>query len=381
MLIGKADGPCSANVHSSIPGTVVKVYETQGADGTVSPAVLIEFGGEFYRTGKPSASTDWERLPRGELLGRIKSCGVVGLGGGRLPTHIKLAPEPGRRIAFLIANGIASEPSLCGDVCLMREKSREIVTGMRICQRILEAGRVVVAISEVNEGEIGPLFREACAGFAREFEIMALPGRYPQGHEDLVKASVLSRALLSNGAGVEVTCVVLNVATLHAVYEAVVLQRPLIEQFVTVAGSAVKRPCVLKVRVGTPVRDLFEECGGLSEQPGKVVVGGPMRGISVPTLDLPVTKGVSGVVAFTREEARPGLELPCIRCGACVEVCPWGLVPTRLNKLIERGDMARAFAEGLASCTECGCCAFACPSRIPLVANLRKGKRLGVAHE
>ena len=171
-------------------------------------------------------------------------------------------------------------------------------------------------------------------------------------------------------------CVVLNVATLFAVYEAVVLQRPLIERFVTVSGSAVRGP-VLKVRVGTRVGDLFEECGGLVEPPGKVVLGGPMRGVSVSSLDYPVTKGVAGVMAFTQAEARVGSQLPCIRCGACVEACPWHLVPTRLNKLIERGAIAAALAEGLSSCTECGCCAFACPSRIPLVDGLRKGKKLG----
>jgi len=151
----------------------------------------------------------------------------------------------------------------------------------------------------------------------------------------------------------------------------------LIERCVTVTGGAVRRPGVLKVRVGTRVGDLFEECGGLSEAPGKIVLGGPMRGASISSLDFPVTKGVSGVMAFTQAEARTGPELPCIRCGACVEACPWGLVPTRLHKLIQRGDVTAALAEGLSSCTECGCCSFACPSRIPLADSLRRGKRSG----
>jgi electron transport complex protein RnfC len=363
-----------------LPGIVVGVSEAKGADGVVSQAALIEFGGEFGRTGRVFTPSDWERLGRNELLGRIRACGVVGLGGGLVPTHLKLAREPSRPAAFLVANGVECEPSLHADVCLMREKSREITTGMSICQKIIDAARVVLAVGEPYEEELAPLFRDAFAHTTQGFEIMALSQRYPQGHEDLVKASVLARAAGSNGAEVGlVECVVLNVATLFAVYEAVVLQKPLTERFVTVTGSAVKRPSVLKVRIGTPVGDLFEECGGLIEEPGKVVLGGPMRGISVSSLSYPVTKGVAGIMAFTHAEAGGGRQLPCIRCGACVEVCPWGLVPTRLNKLIEKGNVTEALAEGLSSCTECGCCAFACPSRIPLVEGLRKGKQSGAS--
>ncbi|HUI72562.1 MAG TPA: RnfABCDGE type electron transport complex subunit C [Spirochaetia bacterium] len=380
MLIGKADGPRSANVHSPIPGTVVAVEQTQCADGTSSLAAIIEFGGEFTRTGKAHALTDWEKLSRSELLRRIESAGVVGLGGSMIPTHLKLTREPSHKVGILIGNGIESEPSLCGDVSLMREKSRGVAIGLRICQRILEATRVVLAIGQSNEEELAPLFREAFADDgAPWFEITACAARYPLGHEDLVRTAILSKGSLSNGSGKlddGADCVVLNVATLYAIFEAVVEGRPLIERFVTVTGSAVRTPGVVKVRFGTRVGDLFEECGGLVQPPGKVVLGGPMRGISVSSLDFPVTKGVSGVVAFTKAESRSGPQLPCIHCGACVEACPWGLVPTRLHKLIEQGNTAAALSEGLSSCTECGCCAFACPSRIPLVDSLRRGKRL-----
>ncbi|MGA2612860.1 MAG: RnfABCDGE type electron transport complex subunit C [Spirochaetia bacterium] len=380
MLIGKADGVRSANVHASIPGTVVRVEQATGADGTASVSALIEFGGEFARTGKPRERNEWEMLSPTDLLGRIHSSGVVGLGGGLLPTHLKLGRQAVHKAAFLIANGVECEPSLHADVSLMREKSREIAVGMLICKRILEAEHLVLAIGQSHEEELAPLFREAFDD-AAQCRIAALPERYPQGHEDLVRKSIIDLAAWADGAGTPGAggreCVVLNVATLFAVYEAVVLDRPLIERFITVTGSAVRRPGVLKVRIGTRVGDLFEECGGLVEPPGKVVLGGPMRGVSVTSLDFPVTKGVSGIVAFTRSEARTGPEVPCIRCGACVEACPWGLVPTRLHKLIARGSITAALSEGLSQCTECGCCAFACPSRIPLVDSLRSGKRLG----
>ncbi len=383
MLIGKADGARSANVHSSVPGTVVGVEKARGADGTVCTAALVEFGGEFERTGKPPAVEDWEKLSSADLLSRIRSCGVVGLGGGLLPTHLKLARDPGHAATHLIANGLDCEPSLLADSSLMREKSREIVIGMLICRRILGSPHLALAIGQGQTEELVPLFQQASKDAVCGLAVVPLPSRYPLGHEELVRAAVLAGARAADGepdpGDDSGRSVVLNVSTLFAVYEAVVRGRPLIERVITVSGSAVRHPSVLKVRIGTPIGDLFEECGGLVEPPGKVVLGGPMRGVAVSSLDFPVTKGVSGVLALTQADARTGPEMPCIRCGACVEACPWGLVPTRLHKLIEKGDITAAFAEGLSTCTECGCCAFACPSRIPLVEGLKRGKRQGAA--
>ena len=168
--------------------------------------------------------------------------------------------------------------------------------------------------------------------------------------------------------------VVLNIGTLYAIFEAVVNDWPLIERVLTVTGSPVAVPRNLKVRLGTRIGDLFEECGGLTGSVGKVVVGGPMRGLAVDSLDTPVTKALTGVMAFTAQEARVRTEWPCINCGDCVEACPWDLVPTRLYKLIKKEDFSAAEREGLSRCTECGCCAFACPSHIPLVHVLRGGK-------
>ena len=383
MLIGRAEGASSANVHSSIPGTVVEVRSCRGADGRISPAVLIEFGGEFAATGRRREPTDWEKLSRADLLGRIQAAGVVGLGGGLVPTHLKLARPAGRTVDLFIANGMDSEPSLVGDAALMREKSREIAAGIRICQAILGASRVVLAVGDAEEAGIAPAFRALFGEGGGGFEVAVFSSRYPQGHEQLLQAAVTGTTPVptGNGAGaaVDAGCVVLNVATIHAVYEAVVLGRPMIERVVTVSGSSIRRPRCLKVRVGTPVGELLEECGGLTEAPAKVVLGGPMRGLAVDSLDFPVTKGVSGVITFDHSDARVGPELPCIHCGACVDVCPWDLVPTRLHKLIERGEIGQALSEGLASCTECGCCAFSCPSRIPLVESLRRGKKGGQA--
>lgn len=370
MLIGRADGARSANVHSSIPGRVVEVRRVAVQEGVSSDAVVIELGGEFDRSGRPRTVKGWEKLSRIDLLGKIQSAGVVGLGGELVPTHLKLAMTPGKSRALLVANGIDCEPSLSADYALMRERPVEIVEALRICQVLVGAARVVLALGEDAEGLV-PEFERAFARTSLKCEIALMPSRYPQGNEQLVLSSLDG----ARPSGPHAAAIVLNVATLFAVYEAVVMDAPLIERVLTVNGAPVASPRNLKVRLGTPVKDLFDDCGGLLAQPGKIVVGGPMRGVSIASLDVPVTKGTAGVTAFAGSEARTRKEWPCIHCGVCVEVCPWDLVPTRLHKLIRQGEIEQAMGEGLGRCTECGCCAFACPSHIPLVDILRTGKR------
>ena len=367
MLIGKAEGALSANVHSSIPGTVVAVTGITLPGGVASQAVVIDLEGEFGKSGKPRQPRAWEGASRIELLGRIQSAGVVGLGGSLMPTHLKLASAPGSPVALLVANGIDGEPGLSADFALLREKTAEIAEALRICRALLEPQRIVLALGE-DARELAGAFEEACATSKLACDIAILPSTYPQGHEQIVLGSIGVK-------GAPGRSVILNVASLYAVYEAVVLDRPLIERVVTVAGAPVARPRNLKVRLGTRLGDLFEECGGLLAAPGKIVIGGPMRGVAVSSLDIPVTKGTSGVTVFDESAARTRTEWPCIRCGACVEVCPWDLFPTRLYKLVRQGSLAVADREGLSRCTECGCCAFACPSHIPLVAVFHEGKK------
>ena len=329
MLIGKAAGAASANVHASIPGRVVDIVDLQAPPGIRSRAVRIELGGEFDKSGRSQGMREWESLSPADLLERVRSAGVVELGGSNEPAPLRLAVGPGRRIGLLVANGVGCEPSLTADRSLMREKPREIAEGMRICRQLLDARRVVLAFGDDAE-ELVPEFERIFSGLSARFEVAVLPCVYPQAH-----AQLLVESLRGTSPGAD--SVVLDVATLYAVYEAVVLDKPLIERIVTITGSVVTRSRDLKVRIGTPVADLFEECGGLSAAPGKVVLGGPMRGVASDSLDVPVTKGVGGIVAFSIAEARALRELPCIRCGKCAEACPWGLVPTRLYKLVDSG--------------------------------------------
>jgi electron transport complex protein RnfC len=373
MQIGRADGPGSAHVHASIPGVVAALRQLSLPSGQVCQAVEIELGGEFETSGKLRARREWKRLPRRELLDQIRSAGVVGLGGGSVPTHVKLDAAPGSSSSVLVANGVESEPSLSADDALLREKASDVVEGLMICQALLEPARTVIAVGEGSEDLVAELERIAARG-GTGIEVAVLPSRYPNGHEELVRAA-LDRRLPSGGLRADgPRAIVLNVATLFAVFEAVVLGKPLTERVLTVTGTPVSRPQNLKARFGTPIRDLLDDCGGLASAAGRIVMGGPMRGVSVDSLELPLTKGTSGLMVFGAEESRRGAELPCIRCGSCIEACPWELVPTRLFKLVRMGESMEAEREGLSRCTECGCCAYVCPSRIPLVAILRGGK-------
>jgi electron transport complex protein RnfC len=364
MLIGRARDLRSANVHSSIPGRVVEISSVVTADGAESPAAIIELAGEFDRSARNRGPIGWEGLSADEIMARVGAAGVVGLGGGLEPAYAKLASARGKAVEALVANGVECEPYLSGDHRLMLEKAPQIAEGIRMVQRVAKARRVILAVSE-EAADVVPFFQEIFQRSGEGATVEVLEERYPQG-----EASALFSALRLGPSSL-----VFNVATLFAVWESVAMEKPLIERVVTVAGSAVRRPRNLKVRLGTPFGELFEECGGLSPDCAEVILGGPMVGHAQSDFRIPVTKGVSGVIALDRRDARAD-PVPCIRCGACVDACPWGLWPVTLFRLVDRRDIQRAAREGLLECTECGACAYACPSRVPLVALLRRGKEL-----
>ena len=248
MLIGKADGPSSANVHASIPGVVSEVRELRLPGGEVCTAVTIDLGGEFETSGKMRPRREWEKLARVDVLDRIRSAGVVGLGGGAVPTHVKLAVSPGTSTALLVANGVDSEPSMNADGALLRERPADILEGLRICATLMKPARTVIALGEQSE-DIVPELERLVSVSGMGAEVTVLPSRYPHGHEQLVLA-----ALLGTTPGTSSGATVLNVATLYAVFEAVVLEKPLIERVLTVTGSAIARPRNLKARFGTGIR-------------------------------------------------------------------------------------------------------------------------------
>ncbi len=373
MLIGKAAGFVSANIHSPIPGTVTEIRTVRLPNGVTSQAIVLELKGEFEQLGKARSKRDWSGMDATALRAVIQDHGIVGLGGATFPTHVKFTLPEGLRCEYLILNGTECEPYLSADHRLMVERPEQLLTGLRIAARILKPAQIVVAI-EANKPDAIAQIRKTVASMGVDVRVQPLRVKYPQGDEKMVIKAITKREVPSGGLPLDIGCVVSNAGTLHAIYEAVVLGKPLIERLITVSGGAIKKPGNLKVRIGTPISELFEECGGFREMPEKIVVGGPMMGQTVYDLSTPVTKGTSGVLALTAREVRAAPRTACIQCGRCTAACPVGLQPTRLFKLIDHFEYDVAVDAGLMDCRECGSCSYICPARIPLVQGLRIGK-------
>ena len=372
-LIGKAAGMFSANVHSPIPGKVTRLERVYLPNGVRTQAAVIELEGEFDRSGRGKARGDWSGASPQALLDAITEKGIVGLGGAAFPAHVKYFIREGLRCEVFVANGVECEPYLTADHRLMLEKTDEILEGIAIVRRILGPQRVVIGIED-NKPDAIARMRDRLAASGLDYEVAPLAVKYPQGDEKQLLKALTGREVPSGGLPIDIGAVVSNVGTLYAIYEAVVFGKPLIERLVTVTGSCIRSPGNLKVRIGTRIRDLIEECGGFSEVPAKVVAGGPMMGFAVSDLDLPITKGVSGILAVSRRDAAPGEQTTCLSCGRCVTHCPFGLNPTRLYKLIDHLQYDAAMAEGLMDCKECGVCSYVCPAGIPLTQGLKLGK-------
>jgi electron transport complex protein RnfC len=375
MRIGKATGPESAHVHSPVPGIVAEVREIYLAGGRKSVAVVIDLAGEFDRLGKEVVTHEWRRLPVSRLLEDVTDRGVVGMGGLGTPAGFKLRQRKGHRWRALIVNGAESEPYRTSDHRLMVEHPNEVLEGIEIAAAILSPDQVTIGI-EANKSDAVSAISRAVKHRELPFRVAKLSVRYPQGEERQMVRALTDSDFPPDRSPETVGIMVCNVATLYAIYEAVALHKPLVERVVTVAGGAIRKPQNLKVRIGTPVGRLLEECGGFSQTPAKIVCGGPMTGQAVYDPETPVIKTTGCVLALTRGEVHDAKTTACIQCGRCIRACPVGIEPVTLYKLIDHGRIDEASAEGLFECCECAACSYTCPSRIPLVEGLKVGKKL-----
>lgn len=373
--IGDANGFVSVPVHAPISGRVTAIGRFPHPLGSEQPAIVIEGDGtdEWHDSVRPAG--DVGSLSPDDIRRVVRDAGIVGLGGAAFPTHVKLSPPESKPIDTAVLNGAECEPWLTADHRLMLEKPSEILQGFLLIMRVLGCGKGLVGI-EANKMDAVAAMKSAVPAGAG-IEIAALEVKYPQGAEKQLIDALTGRAVPSGGLPMDVGVVVQNVGTSFAVHEACHLGRPLVRRVLTLTGSPLKQPANYLARIGTLVSALVEQSGGIKGEVAKVVAGGPMMGVAQGTLDVPVVKGMSGVLLFAPGEFDERAPEPCLRCGRCVDTCPMRLVPTHIEKLIAAGRIDEAVAVGLLDCMECGSCGYVCPSRRPLVHSFKLGKYLG----
>ena len=374
QLIAEAGGFVSSNIHSPISGTVTAVDLVVNGAGLRQPAITIKREGDEWAEGIDLSKEVVRecKLESKEIIAKIQTAGIVGMGGATFPAHVKLSVPPGKKAEFLIINGVECEPYLTSDHRVMLERGEELLTGVTILAKALGVEKSYVGIENNKPDAIAHL-QKLAASFAG-IEIVPLKVQYPQGGEKQLIAAITGREVPSGALPIDVGAVVQNASTAVAVYEAVQKNKPLIERVVTVTGKSVKSPKNLLARVGTPISTLLEAAGGLPEDAGKVINGGPMMGRAMVNLDAPVTKGTSGVLVMSGEEAERQPASQCIKCAKCVSACPMGLEPYLISKMSRRQMWEPLEAERIADCIECGCCMFTCPANLPLLDYIRLGK-------
>lgn len=371
--IGVASGFVSVPVHASISGRIAAIGRFPHPLGGEQQAIVIEGEGDQAWHDSVTARADADGLAPDAIKDIIREAGIVGLGGAAFPTHVKLSPPESKPIDTAILNGAECEPWLTADHRLMVERPSEILGGFRLIMRALGCERGLVGIEENKPDALGAMRSAVPVGAG--ITVHALNVKYPQGAEKHLIDALVRRHVPAGGLPMDVGVVVQNVGTSLAVYEACHLGRPLIERVMTLTGTPVARPTNFLVRIGTLVSDLLNEAGGLSGDVTKVISGGPMMGIAQFTLDVPVIKGMSGMLFLAPGEMDVSPPEPCLRCGRCVDVCPMRLVPTTIEKLVMADQIESATEVGLLDCMECGSCAYVCPSKRRLVHYFKFGKQ------
>ena len=374
QLIAKADGFVSANIHSPVCGTVVEVVERKTAQGRMANFVHIKSSGEQkVQTYEPLTNPTKE-----QIVQRIADAGIVGMGGAGFPTAVKIQPKD--PVDTLIINAAECEPYLNCDNRIMIERTKEFIEGVRLLAKACGVENIYIGIEE-NKPEayaamlaLDGVVDEKSPVRPGDIVVMNLKAKYPQGAEKTLIYACTKRKVPTGGLPAAVGCIVNNVATAYAVWDAVVNGRPLYRRVMTLSGRGVRRPKNIDVRIGTPLASIVEMCDNVTDNTVKLVMGGPMMGFTLADFDVTTTKADSGFLALTDEEASTLLPTPCIRCGRCVDICPMKLTPLMIDFYATVGDWKNALKYGAMNCFECGSCAYVCPAKRPLVQSIRLTK-------
>lgn len=374
QLIAEADGFISANIHAPTSGKVKKIWPLlHPVTGTNIDTIVIEPDGEDAWAEGIEEDKNYKDVSPSEIVKRVRDAGIVGLGGATFPTHVKLSPPPDKSIDTVIINGAECEPYLTADDRIMQERAGDIKEGAFLIKKAVSAKKVIIAIED-NKPEAIAKIEEAIRG-ETWIDIAVTKTKYPEGGEKQLIWAILKREVPSGGLPMDVGALVQNVGTAVAIYEAVRYRKPLIERVLTLSGDIPKKRGNYLLRIGMLFKDVIELSGGVLEEPHRVIMGGPMMGIAQHSLGVPVIKGTSGILLFSKKNTDYREPYPCIRCARCVDVCPMNLMPLYFVDLIKAKRFEDAKRIGLLDCIECGSCAYICPSHIRHVQLIKYGKQ------
>lgn len=368
QVIGSSDKFVSAPVHASLSGTVTAIEPRIPGQSVDCIVIAVDKDQEPMEL----ADVDLEQVTKEDIINAVKEAGIVGMGGATFPTAVKLSPPPDKKVDILLLNGCECEPYLTCDHRIMLEQPQELLEGTKLLMKALDVEKAYICI-ESNKDDAIEAIRQA--NDDPRIVLLRMPVKYPQGSEKHLVKAALDREIPPGGLPFDVGALIQNVGTAVAVYEAVKFKKPLIERVVSVTGQNIREPQNLLVKIGTPLKNLIEECGGIVEEPAKVILGGPMTGKAQENLEVPVTKGVTGVVVLPPEMALEDLDYSdCVRCGKCADHCPMLLYPNQVSIYCEINRIDEALAWNTMDCIECGICAYVCPSKRPIVQLVQRTK-------
>lgn len=372
QLIGEASGFISANVHSSVSGKVKAIEPRMLVNGSKATCIIIENDGKFDEVEfeKPKSL---EELSKEEIVELVKKAGIVGMGGAGFPTNVKLSPKEPDKIDYVIVNGAECEPYLTSDYRRLIEEPEVVIGGLKVMLKLFDNAKGIIAVEDNKLDAIAKL-KELVKSEDR-IEIKTLYTKYPQGAERMLINAVTGRKINSSMLPADAGCVVDNVDTVFAIKSAVIDGRPLIKRVITVTGDAVNEPHNFLVRTGTNHSELIDAAGGFKEEPEKIISGGPMMGMAISTIDVPVTKTSSALLCYVKDPLSKVKETNCINCGRCVSVCPGRIIPTRLAEFTEHGDMENFVKYNGLECCECGCCSYICPAKRNLTQAIKSMRK------